>query len=213
MDSMALVVEEALAKLEMDKHVDDIVGKVKSANLFLKAHKPSATMRYNLGSEYHRLKYIEEKMPFIAPVPVVFNPDAPRSQRRVGQYVPIKATLEQILNDATYQEQLCSLGAECECISGIFSGACYKSNSYFRENPAAVPILLYSDGLCITNPLNANAAKKNKLIGVYMTLGSVAVWNRSRVDPTQLVMVVNEKDFKRFGPEIVFKQLIDDLKG
>jgi hypothetical protein len=211
-DSMVNSLQDCLSSLDLEGHSVGLVDKVQAANLFLQAHKPSDNRSYHLGSEYHRLKYIEELMPYISAVPIVFNPEAPRSQKCVGHYVPIKSTIEQMLNDATYKEQA-SRSEECDCIAGVFSGSCFKSNKFFVENPTAVPILLYSDGLCLTNPLNANAAKKNKLLGVYMTLGTVAPWNRTRVDSTQLVMVLNEKDYKKFGSEIVFKQLIKDLKG
>jgi hypothetical protein len=212
MDSMGEALKECLSTLNLENESGRIVEKVKSANLFLGAHKPSNLRPYHLGSQYHRLKYIEQSMPFIAPVSIVFNPDAPKSKHCVGQYVPIKSTVKQMLNDPTYREQVC-WSEKCTCIAGLSSGTCYKSNSFFRDNPTAVPLLLYSDGLCITNPLNANAAKKNKLIGVYMTLGSVASWNRSRVDSTQLVMVLNEQHLKQFGPQVVYKQLLEDLKG
>jgi hypothetical protein len=117
-----------------------------------------------------------------------------------------------MLNDATYKEQVC-WDDRCTCFAGLSSGACFKNNKFFLDNPTAIPILLYSDGLCITNPLNANAAKKNKIIGVYMTLGTVASWNRSRVDSTQLVMILTEQHLKMFGAEVVYRRLIEDLKG
>jgi hypothetical protein len=214
MHSMESAVQNALGRLKLESHVEGVIESVRKANVFLQVHKPLDILPHHLGSEYHRLKFIEESMTFIPPVPIVFNPDAPRSKQCTGQYVPIKATLEQMLNDMSYkrQAQVCT-SAGCECISGIYSGSCYKANTFFRDNPTAVPILLYSDGLCLTNPLNSNAAKKNKIVGVYMTLGSVAAWNRSKVDSTQLVMLVKEKHCKTFGLEVIYRQLIQDLKG
>jgi hypothetical protein len=50
----------------------------------------------------------------------------------------------------------------------------------FKANPTAIPILLYSDGLCLTNPLNANAAKKNKLS--LHDFWHIPVWGWSKVD-------------------------------
>jgi hypothetical protein len=212
MDSITARLQSCLTNLSLDDHAVGLVENVQAADIFMNAHKPSDITPYHLGTEYHRLKYIDETMPFIPARPISFNPDAPRAQQSVGHYVPIKSTLEMILSDKTYQDQV-NCGTDCECFASVFSGTCFKTNKFFQDNPSAIPIILYSDGLCLTNPLNANAAKKNKLVGVYMTLGTVPIWNRSKVDSTQLVMVFNEKDGKRFGSEVIFKDLIEDLKG
>jgi hypothetical protein len=78
MHSIESAVQNALERLELESHVDGVIASVRKANVFLQVHKPLDLLPHHLGSEYHRLKFIEETMPFIPPVPIVFNPDAPR---------------------------------------------------------------------------------------------------------------------------------------
>lgn len=63
----------------------------------------------------------------------------------------------------------------------------------------------------MVNPL-ASGKRTHKLIAMYMTLGEISPHNRSSVDPTQLVLLCREGDFKSFGQEKVFCRLVADLK-
>ncbi|XP_065149445.1 uncharacterized protein [Paramisgurnus dabryanus] len=49
-------------------------------------------------------------------------------------------------------------------------------------------------------------------MAMYMTLGEILPHNRSTIDPTQLVLLCREQDFKYFGQDKVFSRLIGDLK-
>ena len=52
----------------------------------------------------------------------------------------------------------------------------------------------------------------HKILAVYLFLGNLEPYFRSKVDQIQLVMLIKEKDFKRFGPQIAFSKLVSDLK-
>lgn len=47
---------------------------------------------------------------------------------------------------------------------------------------------------------------------MYMTLGNIYKFNRSKTNPIQLILLCKEKHLKYFGHEAVFRYLIEDLK-
>jgi len=64
----------------------------------------------------------------------------------------------------------------------------------------------------VVNPLGS-ARGKHKVLGVYYTLGNLLPAVRSRIDTRQLLILCTDKNLRKFGPEIIFKDLIQDLKS
>lgn len=71
-------------------------------------------------------------------------------------------------------------------------------------------MILYQDAFEVVNPLGS-AKKKHKILGVYFTLANFEPFYRSTIDNLQLLLLCREADFKYFGHEKVFSQLITDL--
>lgn len=90
-------------------------------------------------------------------------------------------------------------------------GTIFKNNQFFKDHPNALQILLYQDSFEIVNPLGS-ARTKHKILGVYLTLGSINKYNRSKTNPIQLALICREKGLKFFGHQAVFQSLIKDLK-
>lgn len=99
--------------------------------------------------------------------------------------------------------------------NGIYSnftdGSCSRKNSFFDHFPNALQIILYFDGFELCNPLGS-AKNKHKLLGIYMTLGNLSPWHRSKVDSIQLVALCFERIIKKYSFDKVFRRIVDDLK-
>jgi hypothetical protein len=195
-----------------DEHIQKLLNEIQEKDEFLLAHDTSR--ENNLGSQYHRTKFIENCFPFVAPVTCVLNPDENADKHRSFQYMSIIETLRLFLANEGYKRQVnVSQHAPSEdMFQGITDGLFYKTNSFFSDNPDAIPILMYSDAACLVNPLNTGKAKAHKITGFYFTFTTIPVWNRSKVDPLQVAIYVLEVDLLRFGYSAVLKPLIDDLK-
>src|SRR6218665_2214991 len=74
-----------------------------------------------------------------------------------------------------------------------------------------ISVILYQDAFEVVNPIGS-AKSKHKVLGVYMILGNLLTHNRSKIDHTQLVLLCLEKDFDKFGQNLVFRRLVNDLK-
>lgn len=73
-------------------------------------------------------------------------------------------------------------------------------------------LILYQDSFEIVNPLGSSRTK-HKILAMYMTLGNIYKFNRSKANPIQLILLCKEKHLKYFGHEAVFHHLIKDLKS
>src|SRR6218665_284616 len=74
-----------------------------------------------------------------------------------------------------------------------------------------ISVILYQDAFEVVNPIGS-AKSKHKVLGVYMILGNLLTHNRSKIDHTQLVLLCLEKDFDKFGQNLIFRRLVNDLK-
>ena len=97
-----------------------------------------------------------------------------------------------------------------EVYEDICDGSTFKCNQFYIDNPSALRIILYQDAFEVVNPLGSGR-KKHKVIAVYLTLADLLPSCKSNIDHMQLVMLVREQDFKKFGQEVVFRPLLDDL--
>jgi hypothetical protein len=168
----------------------------------------------NMSTEYGRVKFIDKNMSVIQPVTVVLNPEDPLKKQRSYQYVPIAETLKLMLEDSSYQNCATSAKDYRDAVhSDIWNSELYKNNAFFLQNPTAIPLILYSDEICITNPLSSATAKKHKMICMYYTLGSVPTWNRTKVDSIQLVMTLRSEDFALFKQVKCYRRVVDELKS
>ena len=146
---------------------------------------------------------------YIEPVELLLGHDDNTNKNCYMHYVPIKETLTNLLSDTSVYEQYKNQPPpEDGVFSDWKSGSCHKK-SFFAEDKTALRLVLYQDAFEVANPLGS-ARKKHKLLGVYMTLGNVHTFNRSKIDQVQLVLLCKESDYKKF-PNEVFQRVIDDL--
>lgn len=96
--------------------------------------------------------------------------------------------------------------------SDIQSGNVIKNNNFLHGNKNTLQIILYQDAFEVYNPLGASK-KKFKLVGLYMILGNLSAYLRSKVEHIQLVFLCYEKHITFFRWEKVMEPLINDLKN
>jgi len=97
-------------------------------------------------------------------------------------------------------------------LNDITDGEAFRTNQFFVQNPSALRIILYQDSFEVANPLGSGK-KKHKILAVYFSLADFLPYHRSSVDRIQLLLLCREVDFKHFGQEAVFSELVRDLQS
>ena len=106
----------------------------------------------NLNSEYKRTKFVQEKMQYVSPVEIILNEDEVRlgKKKDVLHYIPLTHSIKVLLEDPSLNKMLAlntggskNNGKICD----VKDGTAYRENIFFKENPDAYSILLYSDAV------------------------------------------------------------------
>lgn len=169
-----------------------------------------------LSSEYKFNSFLDKNFAMIRPVEIVLNPQEVQCgyPKDVIHYVPIVPMLKSILEDESFRKAM-KLQAEefdrSDEFRDVMDGGGYRNNAFFIENPNAMCLMMYSDGVEITNPL-ASGRGKHKITQVFWQLANIPRYQRSNVDRFQLALVFKEKLLKKYKYDTIFKQLIDDLQ-
>ena len=149
--------DECESLSESDKQ--KILNNTRENDPFLQAQE-------DLISEHKRTKFLEENFKLVKPVEIVLNPEEVKrgSKKESYQYIPIKATLMNVLEDETYIEAMNSVSNTSvdDEIKEIADGNALKSNKFFLDNPTARPLLIYSDAVELANPLGKLTKMINK---------------------------------------------------
>ena len=66
-------------------------------------------------------------------------------------------------------------------------------------------------GNLLVNPLGA-AKGKHKVVNVFWTLSEIPKEQRSQIDRMQLALIVKEKHLKKYGYQVIYRVLLEDLK-
>jgi uncharacterized C2H2 Zn-finger protein len=205
-------VKDLFVKSDSPLDASQVISEMRRSDLLAGIHSKSADA--NMSTEYGRLKFIDNHMLVVPPVTVVLNPSDPPKKQKTFQYVSIRESLKLILQDSSYQN--CATSARTtpsNMYSDIWDSDVYKENPFFMQNPTAIPLILYSDEIAITNPLSATTSKKHKMIMMYYTLGTIPSWNRTKVDSMQLVLAMRSEDYGIYKQNICYRKVVDELKS
>lgn len=196
--------------------------KIKSEGIDLKQE----AMEYNLfdevlnrntgifRSDYSRIKYYEKNQNYVHPVKIDLIKENHMGTlvKSFFYYIPILKTLEVMLKNKSVYD-MCFYQPKSK--NGMYFDFCdghiFKQNSFFKENPNALRLILFQDAFELCNPLGSSR-KKHKIIGIYMVLGNLYPWLRSKLDNIQLVALCYEKDVNTFGFPAILKPIINDIK-
>lgn len=100
-------------------------------------------------------------------------------------------------------------------LKDVKDGRAYKENEYFKANPEALTIMLYSDAVEMANPLGAKKTVY-KVVNLYLTLGEIPKHLRSKTENHFLVLTVLESDLKDHREEVLgdlLEELLQLQKG
>lgn len=92
--------------------------------------------------------------------------------------------------------------------SDIKDGDIITKNPFF--NDGALQVILFQDAFEVCNPLGSSKGKF-KIVGIYMTLGNLPAYMRSKTKNFKLVALCKESDINKFGWDAILKCIIDDL--
>ena len=187
-----------------DDAIAKVVSCVKDTDLFTTCHQGP------LRSIFSRAQAFKSMFQYIEPAKVALGSDGNMTQR-FAYYIPVKQTLASLLESELWEnavsQQSCDSDAHVLC--DIRDGKICQSDAFFTENPGCLKLIL--DAFEIVNPLGS-AKKKHKLVAVYFSVANLPVHVRSNTDHMSLVLLCIENDFKHFGPDKIFSELLQDLK-
>ncbi|XP_020562397.2 uncharacterized protein LOC110015774 [Oryzias latipes] len=189
-----------------DEDIKKICDSVKQSDMFSACH--TGPMR----TAYSRVQCFKNVFKYVEPQKVFLGRDENRTDR-FAYYVPVLKTLKNML-ESTFWQGLMSMGpnvSNLDVLSDRCDGNVFLSNTFFQENPNSLKLVLYQDAFEVVNPLGS-AKKRHKVLAVYFSLLNIPPHARSNVDHMQLVLLCREKDFKEFGHDRVFSELMTDLK-
>lgn len=128
--------------------------------------------------------------------------------------MPVTQTLKSLLISDLWQNCVLTQYPEppsSDALCDVSHGQLFKANQFFIQNPTCLKLILYQDPFEVVNPLGL-AKKKHKVLAVYLSLANLPSHIRSSVDFMPLVLLCSERDFKDFGHDRVFSELLKDLK-
>lgn len=176
-------------------------------NIMKKAHNNSNGV---LRNTYAREKYFKNNFHLITPVKINLGRN---NNHRLCHfyYIPILDIIKNLLliSDVKFYFDNSHFNYKNELLCDISCGTLYKQ--FMPQYTSSLRIILYQDAFENCNPLGS-AKAKNKLIAVYMSLGNLPAYCRTKIDQLQLVLLCPEKNVKEFGFTKVFESLLRDLK-
>ena len=189
--------------------VDEIEKNIFDDDPFLKA-------QLQLNTEYKRTKFVQECDTYVGPQEIVLN----RANVLLGarkdcfHYSSVVDSFKILIQDESFCKMKGNVTVsnnDSEKLQDIKDGSHYKTNEFFRNNPEAYTMVLYSDAIEIKNALGA-ARGSYKVVQVFYTLGEIEKSQRSKVDRLTLVMIFREKLLKKYSLNSILKPLVEDLK-
>lgn len=157
-----------------------------------------------------RKKYFRGNFRFVEPVNISLQRNDEHNQCNY-YYVPILETLKSMLEDeklfkVLFRERNTNPGF----MTDYTDGQKFQNSTFFSNN--TLNIFIYQDAAEVVVNAIGNATGRHKLLCVYMVLGNLPPHLRCLTENVQLVLLCKNKDFAYFGPNKIFRRLIEDMK-
>lgn len=210
-NNLDLMVDAVRQKLQEDGLNQDaakaVISKMLESDVLTGLHNSSGIFR----TSYTRTGYFQKSFSYVEPVAILLGQNR-KKQAAHFHYVPLIETLKVLLKDKSVKQQFMTPDVSQPGVYKDFTdGTVFKSIPLFHDHPDALQLLLFQDAFEVVNPLGS-AKKKHKILAVYMLLGNLYPWNRSRMHSIQLLLLCKEGDFSFFGQDKVFAPLIGDIR-
>lgn len=166
-----------------------------------------------LNSKHNRLKSFKKHFGLVEPIEIFLGKDK-FGKCQVYHYIPILETLKSLLAERSVLQQFIDGNKDENLDENNFndyiSGSVYKNNPFFATSDKKLEIILYQDAFEVCNPLGS-AKGKHKILGVYMVLGNLKPYNRSKIDNINLVALCKNKFVSEYGMNKILEVLTEDL--
>ena len=135
-----------ISEADVKKVLDDVHGD----DIFLEAQS-------KLDSDYKIKQYLKEKFIHVSPVEIVLNPKEVKNKtesKAVIHYVPIINTFKNLIQDPSFIDVMESnvQNSDTETFKDVKDGHLYRNNPFFKLNPSAYTMMIYSDAIELVNP-------------------------------------------------------------
>jgi hypothetical protein len=182
----------------------DLPSSLKTSIVEEMSSNPYLKLSEKFGSYYHVDKHVRSSPVFkyIEPQEIKL----PEPEMKKFSYISVIDTICTIVTDPTFRP---AEPMDDGFLRDVKDGSAYKENGYFRNNPEAFTLLLYSDALELCNPLGARKGV-HKVVNIYFTIAELPKHLRSKTENIFLALTVKDKDLKDYRQE-VYQPLLDDL--
>jgi len=195
-----------------DEEINLICYKVMQSDLLYATHHKNVPGA-SLTSDYLRKTYFQRNLGYNPPIEVSLDNNNLKSDKKY-QYVPIKQTLETVVQDPTVEKQIEKSFAQHQSSSNqvlknYTDGTLFKSEQHPTKE---IHLILYQDGYNPVMNVLGSAKNKYKALAMYFTIGNLEPTSRSKIASKHLVMLIRESVMKVVGPKKCFERVIEDLK-
>ena len=145
--------------------IEDLLVKIDLGDPFQQA-------REELEKEDKRISYIQNEFEFAKPQTIKLDRN-PQAKFATLQYVPIKASLKILLEDETFLKQKKDdpFYHEDSVVKDVKDSDNFMNNQFFRNNPTAVPLILFQDELEFSyNSFNKPMCYRDYILVPYFTI-------------------------------------------
>lgn len=172
-------------------------------------NSPLSVLDY-FGSEANQQHFVLNNTNHVAPVEYILGECDDGTATYM--YVPILESLKSLLKSDDVRTEVLNTHQYCQngVLQNFCDGTLYQNNAIFQMK-SSLQIQLFFDDFEVCNPIGSYS-KKQKLNGMYFTIGNLAAKYRSKLSSIQLVWLCKTTILKKFGLKVLAKQLINDLK-
>lgn len=141
-----------------------------------------------------------------------------KSIQTTFQFIPITKTLSALFNDAAFENIYMNFNRtdDHECGNGVYKNFCcgnvYHSNEFFKSNPHAIQIRLFTDDFEPCDPLKSKKGL-HKITAFYFQINNFPPNLLSKIDNIYLVALSDASDLKSdlADDQIVVESIVADL--
>lgn len=177
----------------------------------------------NVDTKYKQDKMIKRQTTFVEPVEHILGireenvlKDSIYIKKNITetfQYIPIKKSIEKILNIGNNYEYILNrpINSDPNSIESFFDSEIYKNHQLFNDFPDTLAIQIYLDDVEVTNPLGSKT-KIHKICNFYFTVLNMPEYFNSKLKNINTVLMCHSVDIEKYGYAKILAPLIEDLK-
>ena len=196
---------------ELNKSNVDVESNASLMSLLTDAPSTVTAFETIFGTSKNRLRFYTAHLPLILPQEISLGTDV-RGKNDTFAYIPVLEVLKAWLSHTCLNSIVMNANRQpsnsmlCDAFDGSLGSTC---DAFSVVN--CLQLLLYFDDFEVANPLGSKRGKY-KLFAVYFTILNIPLKYRSKLENMQLVLLAKSKHVEKYGLDVIFAPLINDLK-